>query len=322
MKLKSTTRLALALCGVWSLLWLPAFADDDVTTRYPAPRVANPGRQKVLDVAFSHDRFFAVGPHGLIVTGGTSGSSKMPLQVDSPTDATLTCIVFTDSHHGFIGGHEGTLMKTEDGGGSWHIIRTDSQSPAILKLLFVSKSVGFAVGGNGLFLRTVDGGHQWEAKTLIAEEGFAPNLFDVGMLSDGTTLVVGEGGRIFRSADQGRHWDGIQTPYSGSLFTLAPMGSNSVAAFGMLGNAVQSSDNGLTWSIWHLGLKSSIFTASWFGDELFLGGADGLLSRFRAGTLGTISGVKGSTVASMIVSGDGKKILAATDLGILTVPVQ
>lgn len=68
------------------------------------------------------DQFFAVGPHGAVLTTGRSVQWK---QMDLPLDVTLTTVEFAANGVGWLGGHEGTIMRLRVDANKWELVRTD-----------------------------------------------------------------------------------------------------------------------------------------------------------------------------------------------------
>ncbi|HRP00992.1 MAG TPA: YCF48-related protein, partial [Flavobacteriales bacterium] len=140
---------------------------------------------------------------------------------------------FVNDQLGFCGGQGGTLARTTDGGVTWELLDSPTNSD-IHSLFFLNDTLGFYSGNGGA--RTTDGGDTW---TLLPElpqftmsiffpdpdTGYAvqfsgyvlrttnggdnwdmvvPAPFDVGLndaqLVDGALLAVGDQGDVFRAA--------------------------------------------------------------------------------------------------------------------------
>src|SRR5438105_13829386 len=71
----------------------------------------------------------------------------------------LNAVYFEDARRGWVGGDDGFLSHTEDGGGSW-VERPLGTTRSINDVYFVSKESGFALAGGTIF-STIDGGHSW-----------------------------------------------------------------------------------------------------------------------------------------------------------------
>src|SRR5258708_39181306 len=89
----------------------------------------------------------------------------------APAEQDLNAVYFLDNKRGWIGGDNGFLSRTEDGGQIWgkQAVQTDA---AINDIYFRDKDAGFLIAGNVIFA-THDNGVRWN-------EGrrFLPTEFD------------------------------------------------------------------------------------------------------------------------------------------------
>jgi photosystem II stability/assembly factor-like uncharacterized protein len=80
--------------------------------------------------------------------------------VTMPTDRSLMTIKFSDPQHAIVGGVEGTLLTTDDGGATWTTVSVATKEH-ILDTIFV-RGYWIGVGGRGLLLKGMANGTQWE----------------------------------------------------------------------------------------------------------------------------------------------------------------
>lgn len=254
-----------------------AQADPYSVIRHAAMNIVDPDRSVILNLAASADSLFAVGERGLILLSTDEGATWR--QLPCPIDVTLTAIWFNRAGEGWIVGHEGTVLYTADGGAAWKLEKTDPRSDEILlDVWFQDASRGFITGTRGLVRHTQDGGRTWSEQHLTAPDGLDPHLHAVRGLSDGTVLMAGEAGNMFRTTD-GERWEALNVPYSGTLFGLAPLSTGAAIVFGMRGNAYSTHDRGTSWEKVDTGTDKSLFASTAEGDQILLGGADGTLIR-------------------------------------------
>jgi photosystem II stability/assembly factor-like uncharacterized protein len=83
-----------------------------------------------------------------------------------------TTVYFSDSNNGYIGGVDGIVYKTNNGGASW--TRLDlmsslgiSTNTAINDVWFFDQNIGYVVGTNGLFATTKNGGLTWNSTAIV-----------------------------------------------------------------------------------------------------------------------------------------------------------
>jgi photosystem II stability/assembly factor-like uncharacterized protein len=270
-------RLPTAVVLCFSLVFLDlnkaSAQGEQLSVRLSAPILAQPAKAPLLSAAKLGSRVVAVGIRGLIIASDDEGVTWE--QKPSPTDVTLTDLVFVESGKGFAVGHEESLLRTDDGGASWRLVRTDASGVPLLRIRFLDAQRGFALGGRGVIYGTSDGGSSWTRTTVTADDGFDPHLFDLASTTDGRLLIAAEGGRLFRSSDGGRNWAELQSPYTGSFFGLVTFGQQSVLVYGMLGHAFLSRTGGDSWEELSTGIDQSFFSAAVTGEQILLAGADG-----------------------------------------------
>lgn len=211
----------------------------------------------LLDVAHAGERLVAVGAYGHIVYSDDDG--KTWTQAESvPTQVTLTSVYFPSAKVGFAGGHDTTLLKTEDGGQTWTRMYEDMEAETpIMTVLFENERRGLAMGAFSFVMETTDGGVTWEPRQLIegSEDDYHLNKAFRG--KDGTIFVAAEFGTVYRSTDNGRTFESLQTPYSGSFWSGLGVDDGSVLLYGMRGNIYRTTDNGDSWTKVEAGTSKS-----------------------------------------------------------------
>ncbi|MFZ3282838.1 WD40/YVTN/BNR-like repeat-containing protein [Pseudomonas sp.] len=128
----------------------------------------------------------------------------------------------------------------------------------LLGLWFRNAHEGWVVGAYGLLLKTVDGGATWEVVSGL-DNPDRLHLNSVLGLADGSLLVAGEAGRLYRSGDGGTHWDAARQPTDASIYSLAELKNGDVMAAGFGGTLLVSHDHGATWTARQLPLKTSLY---------------------------------------------------------------
>lgn len=268
------TRLFCTILSVFALLALPVQAapDDDVQ---PAATGRNVASALLLDATRVGERIVAVGERGIVLYSDDEGGSWKQAAV--PVDPTLTSVVFTDAEHGWITGHDATILATTDGGLTWQVqLRDPDLDVPLLALYFADVKTGIAVGGRGNLFRTTDGGNTWSNEVLLTGDGFDGHLFGIGRAQSGSLFIASEQGVLFRSDDAGATWQELISPYNGSFFGLAFPGSGRIVAYAMLGNVAVSSDNGDSWRMVPTATDKSLMSATVTSDgTLIIAGLDG-----------------------------------------------
>lgn len=148
----------------------------------------------MADVQFSDSiTAHAVG-YGWVLRSVDAGHSWQRLDL---TGDFFRSIHFPDALTGYICGSSGTLLKTSDGGQSWHEIRkggsTGKRNQPFRSLWFADADTGYVVGDEGLFWKTDNGGTTWSQVEQVPDN---VDFTDIFVLGDRGWAVAGSG-RIF-----------------------------------------------------------------------------------------------------------------------------
>ena len=201
-------------------------------------------RSLLLDALNLGPDLVAVGERGAVLRSTDSGQTWQRCPV--PTSATLTAVAFAaDLTHGWIVGHDATLLATTDGGRTWTAQHaTDQLDTSLLTVCALDAQTVFATGAYGQGFVTHDGGQTWQAIHPWDED---LHLNALALTPTGTLLLAGERGLLLRSTDQGVTWQRIESPYESSFYGLSPLGGTSMLAYGLRGHLIRSDDDGRTW---------------------------------------------------------------------------
>jgi photosystem II stability/assembly factor-like uncharacterized protein len=169
----------------------------------------------------------------------------------------LNTVYFSDSKRGWIGGDEGFLTHTEDGGATWVEQRIDTKHHAINDIYFANKEVGFALAGDMIF-RSGDGGQTWQESYKIssaAVQGATPELYSlrfngkkkgwvVGSLARGDDVV---GSLLAITRDSGTTWQMLEAGTRQELIHIDFIDDETGWIVGAGGAILHTEDAGETW---------------------------------------------------------------------------
>lgn len=310
------------------------------------PTAIHPDRMLVNGLAHSGARIVAAGELGhILVADGPEGPWR-EARVEPPRGSTFTRAAFLDERTALAVGHDGWIVRSEDGGETWKEVAFDEQRPdPLLGIAGPFDGRLFAFGAFGLFMSSDDQGRTWQVSPLAIEGGAAAAEVDpdedpfanfgkadsvadrhlnaMVRLSDGSLLLAGERGALLQSRDLGQTWRALDEIYAGSFFGALVLPGDHVLVFGMRGNAFVSADLGKTWR-----KSETPGTVSLFGGTLLPGGeavlvGDNntvLVSRDRGATFTVASQAEHRGLAASlaeVVTLPGGALLAAGDGGIL-----
>lgn len=175
---------------------------------------------KEEDVGFNSVSFpdvkngWLVGEFGTILhttDGGKTWKPQVCKDIAPPPDEeafmvmpmpTLYYVCFKDSKRGLIGGIEGILLSTEDGGLKWKKIPSNTKFSIFS--LKINGEKGWAVGAEGNYLITTDGGKTWNKKDDVIKVRFW--LQGLSFRTDKDGFVVGSRGTVVHTTDGGETW--------------------------------------------------------------------------------------------------------------------
>lgn len=121
-------------------------------------------------------------------------------------------------------------------------------APPLLDVFFTDELRGVAVGAFNTLLRTRDGGVSWQRESALLDNPDEYHLNAVTGDEHGTLWIAAESGLLFRSSEDGRGWERLDSPYSGSWFGIARAPTaDTLLVFGLRGHAFRSQDNGDSW---------------------------------------------------------------------------
>lgn len=123
----------------------------------------------------------------------------------SPVNAVYNTAWYTTSTRGYVGGTNGTILKTTNGGIDWSVTNNPATG-TIGGLTFITPSKGFAVNGSGKVLTTTDAGDNW---TEVAGNTNFNALYDVAFPNTNVGYAVGNAGTLLKTTDGGATWKSV-----------------------------------------------------------------------------------------------------------------
>ena len=92
-------------------------------------------------------------------------------KLQPPVNVTLRYLSFVDSLTGWAAGEAGTIIRTNDGGGTWEVQNSTVQT-FISDIFFLDKNLGWATTiedafpFNSIIIKTTNGGEDWTAENF------------------------------------------------------------------------------------------------------------------------------------------------------------
>ncbi len=272
------------LAGAAAVLGVPGLAAAPVADplQRPALAVRRAEQGVLLGLARAGQRLVAVGARGVVLLSDDEGGHWRQA-ASVPVSVTLTAVQFVDARSGWAIGHHGVVLRSDDGGERWtrqldgialaaRVLQAAEQRAAgssgaavdaaladarrlvqegadkpLFALHFDDPQRGRVIGAYNLMLSTEDGGASWMSVADRLDNPRAAHLYAVDQRGE-QILIAGEQGLVLHSADGGRSFRRLATPYGGSWFAAAFLADGSWLLAGLRGNTMRSTDGGTHWA--------------------------------------------------------------------------
>jgi photosystem II stability/assembly factor-like uncharacterized protein len=227
----------------------------------------------LLDADAHRSRIIVVGERGHVLVSDDQGNHWQ--QIIVPTRSTLTAVQIVDDVRAWAVGHDGLVLRSDDGGYTWSRQHwSEEPDRPLLDVWFADAQHGIAIGAYGLVLSTDDGGRTWRDE-LSSDDG--PHANAITEAPDGSLYIAGEFGSMSRSTDRGQSWHPLQSPYEGSFFGILAV-EDAILAFGLRGHLFRSEDRGATWQQVETGTTATLQAGLVRADgSVVIGGRAGVL---------------------------------------------
>ena len=271
------TPVGVAMSALVALASVQAFAP-----RATAPLAASHlpvQRMHLNTLSQSKAALLAGGELGHVLFSRDEGKTWLPASLSKDRQALINQISFAaNGLDGVAVGHEGWILRSNDGGLSWREVAFDEQNgEPLMSVAQLPGGAWVAVGAFGRALISDAKGEQWSRLALPAEVEDKHLNRIVSSADRHTWLIVGERGLVLRSDDGGQGWTVLPPFYKGSFYNAAPLKDGAWLVYGMRGNAFLSADGVGAWE------RAAIPAAVSFFSHMLA--ADGRLTLVGQGSL-------------------------------------
>jgi len=206
-----------------------------------------PVRTTLTAVFFIDDKTgWAVGQSGVVLRTDDAGESWTLQRYDMSVDQPLFSVWFRDRERGIAVGLWSLMITTADGGKTWTQVKLPPPPGGkkadrnLLKIFANRMGTLFVAAEQGMILKSYDG-ENW----AYVNTGYKGSFWTGIVLNNGTLLVGGLRGTIYRSADDGRSWREAKSEFKSSITDFAEAGGKVYAA-GLDGVFLESDNGGAT----------------------------------------------------------------------------
>lgn len=194
----------------------------------------------------------------------------------SAASGDLNTVFFLDSKRGWVGGDNGFLGRTDDGGRTW-VRQSVGTTDAINDIYFRDKEDGFLIAGNTIFV-THDNGTRWsESRRFLPSDfdGATVELYSVRFSSKKKGWVVGSVSKRDRVIDsilvytdnEGETWQRQRAPTQSELIHIDFDNDRRGWIVGAEGTIINTVDGGQTWNRQTSGTTATLFHTEFRNDK-------------------------------------------------------
>lgn len=194
----------------------------------------------------------------------------------APPGQDLNTVYFRDDKRGWVGGDNGYLSRTDDGGSTW-VQQVVGTSDAVNDVYFRDKEEGFLLAGNAIFV-SKDRGTRWsEVRRFrpVDFDGATVELYSVRFLSKKKGWVVGSVSRRDRVVDSilvytddgGETWRRQRAPSRLELIHIDFDSEKRGWIVGAGGTIIKTDDGGQSWISQTSGTNATLYHVNFRNDK-------------------------------------------------------
>jgi photosystem II stability/assembly factor-like uncharacterized protein len=193
----------------------------------------------LLDVWFKDaSNGFAVGAYGALIetTDGGKTWDDVSDRLDNEDQYHLNAIAHVKDAGLFIVGEQGSMFRSSDDGQTWEKLQGPYEGSLFGVIGTAQPRTLLAYGLRGNLFRSTDFGSNWEPVELNATRGALEfGLSGATLLDDGSLVVVGNGGSVVVSHDDGLTFSVFNRPDRISLSAVTAAGNGNLILAGQGG---------------------------------------------------------------------------------------
>ncbi|AHL33720.1 hypothetical protein CD58_12815 [Pseudomonas brassicacearum] len=193
----------------------------------------------LLDVWFKDaNNGFAVGAYGALLATTDAGKhwEDVSDRLDNEDQFHLNAITAVKDAGLFIVGEAGSMFRSSDDGQTWEKLEGPYEGSLFGVIGTAQPSTLLAYGLRGNLYRSTDFGDTWEQVELKAARGALEfGLSGATLLPDGSIVIVGNGGSVVRSTDDGVTFSVFNRPDRISVAAVTTAGNGNLILAGQGG---------------------------------------------------------------------------------------
>lgn len=190
---------------------------------------------------------------------------EMEFAVSQGADKPLFRVAFPTDTHGYALGAYGMVLETQDGGKNWVPILEKVQNESFYHVFdfapLPEQGKLLASGEAGLLLEGDVNNPETIGKRIetVPWEG---SFFTVVNAADGSMVIGGLRGNMFRTQDRGATWTPVKKSMSSAIVDSIKLADNRLVAVGIGGEVLVSTDNGASFAPVQVATGGQLYTTS------------------------------------------------------------
>lgn len=253
----------------------------------------------------------AGGPPGVVFRSEDNGDTwEKVLEAKEASDGHFHTLI-TDTKREIVVAlaSPGRVRYSLDTGKTWKISDTDTSSHLYNGKANPETGTILAVGQNSVVQRSRDGA-LWQKSELSGGESLQAITFNP---HTNTWFIGGEGGALWRSMDDAKTWQRLDSKTLRYIYNLAALKNNVLLATGNKGLILRSDDNGDSWHNIPSGLEENLRAPLEANSTIYISGRNGsIISSNNGGkSWQNEASHTAESLRVMSASPDGKHIIAA-----------
>ncbi|KJK00342.1 BNR/Asp-box repeat-containing protein [Pseudomonas sp. 21] len=194
----------------------------------------------LLDIWFQDENHgVAVGAYGALLetTDGGKSWEDVSDRLDNEDQFHLNAITAVKDSGLFVVGEAGSMFRSKDWGETWEKLQGPYEGSLFGATGTTHAGTVLAYGLRGHLFRSTDFGDTWQQVSLPTANGgeLEFGLSEGSLLDDGTIVVVGHGGSVLESKDDGVSFSVVNRPDRLSLAGVSAAGNGNLVLVGQGG---------------------------------------------------------------------------------------
>jgi photosystem II stability/assembly factor-like uncharacterized protein len=189
--------------------------------------------------------------------------SEMEFAISQGADKPLFRVAFPTDTHGYALGAYGMVLETKDAGQTWVPVLEKVNNAAFNHIFDFAPLPGqgrfFASGEAGLLL---EGDINQDVARRVETVPWEGSFFTIVDAADGSIVMGGLRGNMFRSQDTGATWTAVKKPMTSAIVDSTRLTDGRLVAVGIGGEVLLSTDNGAKFAPVAVDTGGQLYTAS------------------------------------------------------------